>query len=108
MNHSEPYFTSLLLSQLLEEAADGFDPVVEVRDVELLVGGVQVVVGKAEAHHHAGNLQHVLEVGDDGNRAAAADEDRFFLERVVQGFGGGFDVGIVGADHGRPGPCCGL
>src|SRR5271165_137884 len=90
----------LLFSQLLEEAADGFDAVVEVGDVELLVGGVEVVVGEAEAHHHAGNFQHVLKVGDDGNRAAAANEDRIFLEGVVQGFGGGFDVGIVGADHG--------
>jgi hypothetical protein len=56
-----------LPAQLLEEAADGFDPVVEVGDVELLVGGVQVVVRQAETHHHAGNLQHVLEAGDDGD-----------------------------------------
>ena len=39
-----------LLPQDLEEADDGLDPAVEVRDVELLVGGVQVVVGEAEAH----------------------------------------------------------
>ena len=66
--------------------------------MELLVGGVQVVVGQAEAHHDAGNFQDVLEVGDDGNRAAGADEDGFFLEGVAQGFGRGLDVGIVGAD----------
>src|SRR5208337_3133270 len=88
----------LLFSQLLEEAADGFDAVVEVGDVELLVGGVEVVVGKAEAHHHAGNFQDVLKVGDDGNGAAAADEDRIFLEGVVQGFRGGLDVGVISAD----------
>ncbi len=90
-------------SQLFEEAADGFDSPVEVWDVELFVGGVQVVVGQAEAHHYTGNFQDVLEVSDDGNRAAAADEDRLFLERVVQGFRGGFDVAVVGADYaGRP------
>ena len=79
-----PYFIPLLFAELLEEAADRFDPAVEVRNMELLVGRVQVVVGQAEAHHDAGNLQHVLEVGDDGNRTAAADEDRLFLEDVVQ------------------------
>ena len=39
-----PNLTSLFLSQLLEEAADGFDPAVEVGNVELLVGGVEVIV----------------------------------------------------------------
>src|SRR5579863_1888212 len=76
-------------AQLFEEATDGFDPAVEVRDVKLLVGSVKIVVGEAEAHHDTGNLQHVLEVSDDGNGAATADEDRIFLEGVVQGRGRG-------------------
>ncbi len=88
-----------LFSQLLEEQTDRFDPAIEVRDVKLLVGSVQIVVGKTEAHHHGRNLQHVLEVGHDWNRAAGADEDRVFLEDIVQGFGGGLDVFVVGADH---------
>src|ERR1700687_658346 len=74
----------LVLSELLEEAADGFDPAVEVRDMELLVGGMQVVVGEAEAHHHTGYLQNVLESGDDGDRAGGATAHRVFLECIVQ------------------------
>ena len=57
----------LSLTQLLKEQADRFNPVVEVRNMELLVRGVEVVVRKAEAHHHRRNLQHVLEIGDDRN-----------------------------------------
>src|ERR1017187_4745033 len=37
----------LLSSQFFEEQADGFYAVVEVGDVELFVGGVEVVVGEA-------------------------------------------------------------
>ena len=69
--------------------------------MELFVGSVQVVVGQAEAHHHAGNFQHVLEIGDDGNRAAGADEDRIFLKDLVQRLGRGLDERIVGAHHAR-------
>ena len=68
--------------------------------MELLVGSVQVVVGKAEAHHDGGNLQSFVEVVDDGDRSPAADEHRFFLECIVQRFGCGLDVWIVGTDHG--------
>src|SRR6185437_5558016 len=45
-----------LFSQLLEEQTDRLNPAMEVRDVKLLVRGVQVVVRQTEAHHHAGNL----------------------------------------------------
>jgi hypothetical protein len=38
-------FWKYLLSQLLEESADGFDSAMEVWDVELLVRGVKIVVG---------------------------------------------------------------
>src|SRR5215471_880465 len=61
--------------KLLEVPDNALDPAIEVRDVELLVGGVEVVVGQSETHHDAGNLEHVLEVGDDGNAAAGANED---------------------------------
>jgi len=57
----------LLASQILEEQTDGLDAAMEIGDVELLVGSVQVVVRKAESHHHAGNVKHVLKVGDDRN-----------------------------------------
>jgi hypothetical protein len=35
----------LLFAQLLEEQTDRFDPTIEVRNMELLVGSVQIVVG---------------------------------------------------------------
>src|SRR5260370_17868238 len=70
----------------------------EVGDVELLVGSVQVVVRQAESHHHAGNLEHVLKVSDDRNGAAGANEDRLFPKDVAQSLGSGLNVAIVGAD----------
>ena len=63
----EHFAGSFLASQLLEEATDSFDPAMEVWDVELFVGCVEVVVREAEAHHDAGNFQHVLKIGHDGN-----------------------------------------
>src|SRR5580658_9808908 len=71
----------------------------KVGDVEFFVGSVEVIVGQAEAHHYAGNFQDVLEVSDNRDGAAAADEDCFFLECIVQGFGGGFDVAVVGTNY---------
>src|SRR5579859_1174392 len=81
----------ILRSELFKEADDRFNPAVEVRDVELLVGGVEVVVGQAEAHHDAGNFEHVLKIGDDGNGAAGADENCIFFEDLVQRFRRGLD-----------------
>ena len=49
-----------LSPQLLEEQADGLNPAIEVRNMELLIRRVQVAVGQAEAHHHAGDLQPIL------------------------------------------------
>src|SRR5258708_31428925 len=57
----------LLASQILEEQTDGLDAAMEVGDVELLVWSVQVVIRKADSHHHAGNFKHVLKVSDDRN-----------------------------------------
>src|ERR1700680_3529108 len=53
----------LLLAQFLEEQTDRFDSAMEVGDVKLLVRSVQIVIGQAETHHHAWNLQHVLKIG---------------------------------------------
>src|ERR1700734_1131215 len=89
----------LLGSQLLEKQADRLDPMREVRDMNLPVGSVQVVIGEAEAHHYARNFQSLVKVVDDRNRSAAADEDRFYLECIAQRLGGGLDVRIVRAHH---------
>ena len=63
------------------------------------LGACRLSSGRPKPIITLGIFSDVLKVGDDGNRAAAANEDRLFLERVVQGFGGGFDVGVVGADY---------
>src|SRR5258708_22044251 len=86
---------TLLPDQFLEEPDDRLDPAIEIRDVELLIRSVQVVVGQAKAHHHAGNLQYVLEIGDDGNRAAGANEYRVFFEDFMHGLRGGLDEAVV-------------
>src|ERR1700690_2849122 len=57
------------LAQLLEEQTNRLDPAMEVRNVKLLIRSVQVVVRQAEAHHHTGDLQHILKIGHDWNRA---------------------------------------
>src|SRR5689334_19930918 len=90
-----------LLSQLLKEPDNALNPTIEVRDMELFVGSVQVVIGQAEAHHHAGDFEHVLEIGHDGNGAAGADEDRIFFEDFMQRLGRGLNERIVGAHHAR-------
>src|SRR5882672_8792238 len=59
--------TDELFSQLLEEQTDRLNPAMEIWYVKLLVRGVQIIVGQAKAHHHAGNLQHVLEISHNGN-----------------------------------------
>ena len=91
----------MYLAELFEEPTDCFDSAVEIRDVELLVRGVQIVVGEAEAHHDAGNLQNILEVGHNRNRPAAADEHRVLLECVMQRLRRSLDVLVVGAHDAR-------
>src|SRR5271157_142117 len=76
----------LPVPQYLEEPDDRLNPAIKVRDVELLVRRVQVVVGQAHAHHDAGNLQVLVELGDDGNGAAGADVHRVFSEDFMHGF----------------------
>src|SRR5579871_6591972 len=58
-------YSSLWRTQELEEADDRFNTAVEIGNMKLLVGGVQVIVGQAKAHHHAGNVQVLVEIRDD-------------------------------------------
>src|SRR3954466_15573826 len=46
-----------LLTQLLHKPNDRFDPPIEIRNVELLIRGVQVIVRQSEAHHHARQVE---------------------------------------------------
>jgi len=85
----------LLLAGLLQEAHDRFDAQIEVLQVELFVGGVDVVVGQAEAHHDAGDAEMAVKVADDGDGAAGADEDRLLAPNLFQRPRGRLDVGVV-------------
>src|SRR5580698_6632006 len=83
------------LSSFLHEADQRDDSQLEVSQVELFVGGVQVVVGQAEAHHHTGQAQMAGKVPDNWNGAAGADEDRVTAPNLVERARGSLDVGIV-------------
>ncbi len=74
---------SHLPAEDLQVAGDGPDAAVEVWQVELLVGRVQIIVGKSEAHHHAGNSEIPVEDADDRDRAARPDVHRLFAEGLL-------------------------
>ena len=54
---------------------------------KFLVRSMQIIVRQSEAHHDAGNLQYVLKIRDDRNRAPRPDKYRVLLESVVPGLG---------------------
>src|ERR1019366_777022 len=87
--------------QNLEEADDRLDSAIEVGDVEFLIGGVQIIVGKTHTHHDAGNLQVFLELGHDRNRTARANVYGVFPEDFVHGFHRGAREFVVGVHHAR-------
>ena len=74
----------LLLAENRQKANHRLNALVEVRNMELLIGSVDVVVGQSEAHHHRRYFQIVAELFDDGDRAAGADIHRFFVKHLVQ------------------------
>ena len=87
------------MARLLQEPDQGADAEFEVLQVELLIGSMDVVVGEAEAHHDAGQAEVTIEVADDGDGAAGADEDGVFAPDFVEGAGGGLDVLVVDRDQ---------
>src|SRR5947209_2183442 len=90
--------SQLLRSQLLKKPNNRFNPAIKIRNMEFLVRRVQIVVGQSEAHHHAGNMQVLLDVGDNGNRSAAAHEDGLLAEDLLHCFLRSLNVRVVGAD----------
>src|SRR5579872_6315515 len=86
---------------LLQESDQGTDSQLEVLQTELFVGCMDVVVGKAEAHHHAGKAQVAIEVADDGNGAAGTDKDGVFAPDFMQCVSGGLDVLVVNRNETR-------
>src|SRR5258708_31538367 len=87
------------LPQLLKEQTDRFNPAMEIRNVELLVRSMQIIVRKPEAHHYRWNLQHVLKIGHDRNRPARTNKHGLFPERITQCLSRRLDESVVGAHH---------
>src|SRR5258708_36746859 len=73
-----------------------FDSAEEIWEMKLFVGGMQVVVGQAEAHHDAGNAQVLIECRDDRDGTAGADVHRVFAEHLTHRFRCRLDETIVG------------
>src|SRR5208283_4504199 len=55
--------------------------------------------GQAHAHHDAWNLQVLVELGDDGNRATRAYVHRVLPEDFVHGFDRDAGELVVGVHH---------
>src|ERR1700678_2506968 len=88
-------------ASFLEEADKGFDTESEVFQIEFLIGGVEIVIRQAEAHHDAGKAEMASEIAHDGDGAAGADEDRILAPNFVQSAGGGLDIGVVHGNQAR-------
>ena len=71
------------------------DAAVEVAEVELLVGGVRVFVGQADAEEHGRRAELLLERRDDRNRSAFPAEHRRLAEALLDGAAGRLDERIV-------------
>jgi len=83
-----------------QKAFDGVDALVKIRQMELLVWRMAVVVRKAEAHENAGDAERSLEEADDGDGAAGADIDSLAAEGFREGGGGFGDERMVRVDDG--------
>src|ERR1700733_15597448 len=75
--------TSSSCAQQFKHANHRLNPAIKIRDVELLVGRVQVIVRQTEAHNHRGNIQMPLDVSTDGDRSAAAHKYRLLAEDLA-------------------------
>ena len=82
-------------ARLLHESDQRANPQFEVLQLELLIRRVDVVVGKPKAHHHARQPKVPVEIADDRNRAAGADEDRVLAPDLVQRMRRRLDVFVV-------------
>ena len=75
----------------------GFDAAEIIFQGQVLVGGVGVFVGQAEADQDAGHFEGVVHLGDEGNGAAFADEYGFLAETFFQrGLGFRENGGVIG------------
>jgi len=65
---------------------DRFNPTIEIRDVELLVWRVQIIVRESKSHHHGRNAEMLLKISNNRHRSTRANEHRVFAEYFPQGF----------------------
>src|SRR5205823_5333419 len=63
-------------SQQFQVTRDRLDAPMEVRQMEFLIGRMQVVVRQAEPHHDAGNAEIPVEHADDRDRPARPNVHR--------------------------------
>ena len=75
----------------------------EAVQVEFLVGRMGIVVGQGQAEHEGVGAEAFLEIVDDGDGAAFAQEDRVEAEGGLEGAQGGLGLGAGGRDQVRLG-----
>src|SRR5229473_6617852 len=67
----------------------------------MLVRGVSIFIGEAEAEQDAGNLESVMHLRDERNRAAFANENGLLAEAFFQGgLGLQENRGVIRSDPG--------
>ena len=66
------------------EVGYGLNAAEIVFEGNVFVGGMRVFIGKAEADQDAWHLEGVVHLGDEGNRAALANEHRLFTEAFFE------------------------
>src|SRR5262245_23578883 len=72
-------------ANLVVEDRGGDDAVVEVPQIEMLVGCVRVLVRQSDAEEHRGNPELFLERGDDRNGADLTAEHGRCIEALLDG-----------------------
>src|SRR5579863_3866718 len=66
--------------ELFVEERDGLDAAEIILKRDVFVGRVRVLIRQPESEQHAGNLERVVHLSDEWDRATLADEHRFFSE----------------------------
>ena len=75
---------SLPFGEVGVEVGDSFDAAKIIFQGDVLVGSVGVLVWQTEAQKHTGNFKGVVHLGDEGDRAAFADEHGLFAEALFE------------------------
>src|SRR5579862_320489 len=82
------------LGDLVVERRHGLNPAKKLLQIELLVGGVNAIVGQPDADEHLRQAKHPIEARDRPDRATGSDEDRRFAEARLHRTRGSLDNGM--------------